>query len=197
MQGKARAKKGLVARAACKDAYPPIFGCSNASEMSEESSTDQSQLNNALTEFQSLFTTEEKDRLLGQNPLTDASAVVKLTAEIDSKPANENSYGLQLNCAPSYIRFSSVVDTFVQSTPAISALVSGCLTTRYSWFFNAFSTMLMKLSIYCPRLPESRMLYPDSKQLQGCNSDFYTTIIWFCKQVLEFSSRKGLSSLLK
>ena len=82
----------------------------------------------ALTDFQNALSAEQKAKLLAANDAPDATAVLQFTAEIDRSNARRRS-----RCVASRLQktlesvqqFTTIVDTFVSSSPAIAALVWG------------------------------------------------------------------------
>ena len=85
-------------------------------------------LNDALDQFQSTLSQDQKARLKSISSIPDANAVITFTMRLDSDNAKRKS-----RCVASRLhtllesvqQFSAIVDTFVSSDPGVAALVWG------------------------------------------------------------------------
>lgn len=85
-------------------------------------------LQEAIKDFQGALTPDQKRRLHTMKVVPDAAAVITLTAQLDGESQKRQTPGVSGRLyilLQSIQQFSSVVDTFVQSNPAIAALVWG------------------------------------------------------------------------
>ncbi|KAF8248446.1 hypothetical protein K440DRAFT_660785 [Wilcoxina mikolae CBS 423.85] len=158
-------------------------------------------LKDALDDFRKLLTPTEYSDLLRSSDLA-ASSVVDVTAALDRK---KPKYGARriLPFLESVYQFSSIVDTFIQSNPMVSALVWGSIkflimvAMNFSSYFEKLAEMIEKLGFLCPVFDRIHKLYPDSVEL--CNSvcAFYATAITFCIDALKFFKTDGLRQFQK
>ncbi|KAI9766767.1 MAG: hypothetical protein M1839_004771 [Geoglossum umbratile] len=158
-------------------------------------------LRSALRDFQDILSPDQKRDLLAQATVSDAAAVIILTAEIDRENAKRRSRGVAtrlFSFLESVQQFSTIVDTFVSSNPSIAALVWGSVkfvilvVSNFSSYFDKLSTMFMNLRSHCPIYSEYQILYPCSARLQTALCTFYATVVHFCKKAIEVIQRKGV-----
>ncbi|MCJ1239019.1 hypothetical protein MMC14_007012, partial [Varicellaria rhodocarpa] len=64
--------------------------------------------------------------------------------------------------------------------------------SNFASYFDKLSEWFMKLGKFCPRLSEYQILYASSTRLQAALSNFYATVIQFCKQAMEVIQRGGI-----
>lgn len=84
----------------------------------------------ALSDFQKALSVEQKAKLLAINTAPDAFAVLQFTSDLDRSNARRRSRcvaGRLQNTLQSVQQFTTIVDTFVSSSPTIAALVWGSL----------------------------------------------------------------------
>jgi ATP phosphoribosyltransferase len=85
-------------------------------------------LEDAVADFQSILTTDQRTRLREIKIVPDADAVLMFTAQLDysSRSRKGRSIASRLHSVLQSVReFSAIVDTFVSSHPEIAALVWG------------------------------------------------------------------------
>lgn len=58
-------------------------------------------------------------------------------------------------------------------------------------FFDKLSETFLRLSVYCPRYSEYRLLFGDSTRLQKALCDFYASIISFCTKAIQAIEKPG------
>ncbi|MCJ1230797.1 hypothetical protein MMC12_007471, partial [Toensbergia leucococca] len=128
-------------------------------------------LGQALSEFESLINHEQKIQLHSfSSEIPDATAVMKLTSEIDRKNSNRRSrcIGSRLtNILESVQQFTTVIDVSIGSSQSnIAALTWGGVklallaANNFSSYFDKLSNLFMKIGRTCPRFSELAMLYP-------------------------------------
>lgn len=86
------------------------------------------QLQAALDKFEAILTPEQKKRLQKITAVPDTSSIIAFTTQLDNENAKRRSRCVAtrlLTFLQSIQQFSTVVDTFVSSNPAIPALVWG------------------------------------------------------------------------
>ncbi|KAI9765660.1 MAG: hypothetical protein M1840_007217 [Geoglossum simile] len=161
-------------------------------------------LRNALSDFQSSLTPEQRARLQALNIVPDAASVITFTKEVDDENAKRMS-----RCVASRLcgvlesvqQFSSIVETFITSHPEIAALVWGSIkfallfVSRFSTYFDKLSTVFMNIRNNCPRYMEYQALYTDSERLQAALCNYYATIVRLCQKAIEVGQRQGLQQL--
>ncbi|MCJ1349212.1 hypothetical protein MMC31_007448, partial [Peltigera leucophlebia] len=143
--------------------------------MSSSNRASGDQLKTALGNFEAVLTQEQKTRLQSIAAVPDATAVIAFTTELDNENAKRGSRCVAtrlLTFLQSIQQFTTVVDTFVSSNPAIPALVWGSvklavlLTSNNASYFDKLSALLMSFSKHCPRYSEYQVLYADSLGLR-------------------------------
>ncbi|MCJ1346754.1 hypothetical protein MMC31_004972 [Peltigera leucophlebia] len=143
--------------------------------MSSSNKGSGDQLKTALDKFEAVLTPEQKNHLLSIAAVPDATAIIAFTTQLDNENAKRHSRCVAtrlLSFLKSIQQFTTVVDTFVSSNPAIPALVWGSvklavlLTSNYASYFDKLSTLFMSFSKHCPRYSEYQILYADSVGLR-------------------------------
>ncbi|MCJ1348387.1 hypothetical protein MMC31_006619 [Peltigera leucophlebia] len=141
--------------------------------MSSSNKASGDQLKTALGNFEAVLTHEQKARLRSIAAVPDATAVIAFTTQLDNENARRGS-----RCVASRLftflqsiqQFTTVVDTFVSSNPAIPALVWGSvklavlLTSNNASYFDKLSGLLMSFSKHCPRYSEYQVLYAELEE---------------------------------
>jgi hypothetical protein len=85
-------------------------------------------LEDAVDDFQSILTDDQRTRLQKIKTIPDADAVLMFTAQLDysSRSRKGRSIATRLHSVLQSVReFSAIIDTFVSSHPEIAALVWG------------------------------------------------------------------------
>ncbi|KAH0562468.1 hypothetical protein GP486_002842 [Trichoglossum hirsutum] len=168
--------------------------------MSLNSNSVAKSLLDALSDFQSSLTPEQRARLQALNAIPDTAAIITFTKEIDDDNAKRRS-----RCVASRLcgilqsvqEFSSIVGAIATFQPGIGALFWGTIkfallfASRFSMYFDKLSTIFMNIHNDCPRYMEYRVLYADSKRLQVVLCDYYATVVKLCQKVVEVGERQG------
>ncbi|MCJ1248752.1 hypothetical protein MMC30_005971 [Trapelia coarctata] len=170
------------------------------------------QLEQALSEFESILTEEQKEELRSyRGKLPSATAAMVLTAEIDRETSRRRSrcVGPRLtSLLESVQQFSTIVDTFVSGSQSVVAgLVWGGVkvalltASNFSSYFDKLTALFMDIGRSCPRYSDFGSLYPSSSGLQTALCEYYAVVIQLCRQAI-LSTRKHFlsqlsSSLLK
>ena len=156
----------------------------------------------AVKDFQNALSPTQQAELLaihGASP-PDVTTVLAFTAEVDRTTQRRNS-----RCVASRLhgtlqsiqQFTDIVGTFVNSNPAIAALVWGSIrftilaASNFTSFFEKLSELFMKIQAYCPRFSEYQYLYSDSERLQRALCVYFATVVQFCTKAVEVISRRG------
>lgn len=167
------------------------------------------------------MTPEQKNRLQGIAAVPDATAIIAFTTQIDNENAKRGTRCVAtrlLTFLQSIQQFTTVVDTFVSSNPAIPALVWGSvklavlvsrlylvtdsrmyhadhifdqLTSNNASYFEKLSALLMSFSKHCPRYSEYQVLYADSVGLRVAVCNFYAVVIDCCTEAVQVISKSG------
>ena len=168
-----------------------------------------------------MLTHDQKHRLQRIAAVPDAPAVIAFTTQLDNENAKRGSRCVAtrlLTFLQSIQQFTTVVDTFVSSNPAIPALVWGSvklavlvsrlylftnqgighadyffyqLTSNNASYFEKLSALLMNFSKHCPRYSEYQVLYADSVGLRNAVCNFYAVVIDCCTQAVQVISKSG------
>ncbi|MCJ1347169.1 hypothetical protein MMC31_005390 [Peltigera leucophlebia] len=153
------------------------------------------QLQEALDKFEAVLTPEQKESLQNIATVPDPAAIIAFTTQLDDENAKRRSRCVAtrlLKFLQSIQQFSTVVDTYVSSNPAIPALVWGSvklavlLTFNYASYFDKLSALFMSFSKYCPRYSDYQILYADSAGLQAAVCNFYAVVIDCFKETRTF-----------
>jgi hypothetical protein len=85
------------------------------------------QLSEAVDDFQSILTDDQRTALRNIKSIPDADAVLVFTAQLDSSQHRRGrSIATRLHSVLESVReFSAIIDTFVSSKPEIAALIWG------------------------------------------------------------------------
>lgn len=107
------------------------------------SADPQKALKNAVDDFDSILTNNERNRLRQIGAVRDAETVMIFTAQLDRENQLRKGRGVAnrlISVLHSVHAFSTVVDTFVSSHPEIAALVWGsikfAMLVRISAYLN-------------------------------------------------------------
>ncbi|CRK21321.1 hypothetical protein BN1708_013067 [Verticillium longisporum] len=153
-----------------------------------------SSLEDAVRDFQSILTDQQRSKLNLIGAIQGADTVATFTAQLDKENQLKKGRSVANRLRPvldSVQAFSTVIGTFVSSHPEIAALVWGSvklamlLVVNYTSYFESLSGLFMAFSGQCPRFAEYQALYPGSTQLQKALCDFHASIIRCCKHVVE------------
>ncbi|RYP58479.1 hypothetical protein DL770_010415 [Monosporascus sp. CRB-9-2] len=157
----------------------------SSSSASAQPTIDKS-LQNAIREFQSILTDEQRRQLYETRAVPEADSILRFTAELDSRDKNRRgpSIASRLYLVLLSVRdFCSIFDTFVSSHPEIAALVWGSVKlsmqviVNYASYFEVISGLFMKLGNLCPLFAEYQILYSSSERLQRALVDFHASIV--------------------
>ena len=98
-----------------------------ASQSSRRALSPAKQLAEAVDDFQTILTEDQRTALKKIKSIPDADAVLVFTAELDaSQQHRRRSIATRLHSVLASVQqFSAVIDTFVSSNPEIAALVWG------------------------------------------------------------------------
>ncbi|KAM0368587.1 hypothetical protein ACHAO7_011095 [Fusarium culmorum] len=163
-----------------------------------ESAGPRESLENAIQDFQTILTDDQRRKLSNIGAIQDPDTVRIFTAQLDRESQLKKGRGVAgrlSSILQSVQRFSTVVDTFVSSRPEIAALVWGSvklamlIAVNYTSYFESLSALFMELNNQCPRFAEYQALYTTSTRLQKALCDFHASIIRCCKHVVEAIQR--------
>ncbi|KAI3324596.1 hypothetical protein HD806DRAFT_493050 [Xylariaceae sp. AK1471] len=160
----------------------------------------------ALGEFQSMLSAEDRQKLEQIKGKPAADAAIQFTASLDRDNAAKRKgpsissrlYSVLLSVQ----QFSSVLDTFVSSNPAIAALVWGTVkltmmvVTNFLTYYEEVSKAFINFDKWSPRFSEYKLLFPSSIRLQAAICEFHASIIRCCKQVVQMLQRSWQSQLV-
>ena len=161
--------------------------------MATPSVTDE--ITGALQQFQAALSPEQKVQFSTSQSSTpsDVNGVLAFTAEVDALKQRRQArcFGSRLQSTlQSVQQFTSIVSTFVNSNPAVAALVWGSIrftvlvASNWSSFFEKLTTWFMQMQACCPRFSDYQLLYPESTKLQEVLCSFYACLIRFCTKAL-------------
>lgn len=161
--------------------------------MATQSVTDE--ITVALQEFQASLSPEQKVHFSTSQSSTpsDVNGVLAFTAKVDALKQRRQArcVGSRLQTTLHSVQeFTSIVGTFVNSNPAVAALVWGSIrftvlvASNWSSFFEKLTDWFMKMQAYCPRFVDYQLLYPESTKLQEVLCSFYACLIRFCTKAL-------------
>ncbi|MCJ1347158.1 hypothetical protein MMC31_005379 [Peltigera leucophlebia] len=150
--------------------------------MSSSNTASGDQLKTALGNFEAVLTHEQKTRLQSIAAVPDATAVIVFTTKLDNENAKRGSRCVAtrlLTFLQSIQQFTTVVDTFGSSNPAIPALVWGSvklavlLTSNNASYFDKLSALLMSFkeprAFWRPFKPDELGRF--EKEIRKCKSE--------------------------
>ncbi|KAJ9148557.1 hypothetical protein NKR23_g4905 [Pleurostoma richardsiae] len=155
-------------------------------------------LQEALTDFQSILSSDQRQELSSSKDVPDADAVLVFTARLDASSSGRKGRSIASNLysvLQSVRDFSAIIDTFVSAHPDIAALVWGSIkltmrfVTNFASYYEAVARLFIDLGSLCPRFTEYQALYPTSLRLQRVLCDFHASIIRCCKHLVEAMRR--------
>lgn len=162
-------------------------------------------LSAALQEFEGVLTDEQKLIYRSNYTKPGTSDVVAFVSRVDAGSKGRTGKCVAprlcsfLECT---VQFTQSVDTFIQSNPAIAALVWGSVRTtilaasNYASYFDKITNMIMNIGRTSPTYAQFGELYPGNPGLQGALCDYYATIIHVCIKVIQILRRGALASVL-
>ncbi|KAK4160352.1 NACHT domain protein [Cladorrhinum sp. PSN259] len=134
-------------------------------------------LEDAVADFQSILTDDQRRKLHDIGNIRDAETVMIFTAQLDCDNQLKKGRGIAnrlYSVLQSVQTFSTVVDTFVSSHPEIAAMVWGSIkltmliAVNYTSYFEALSGLFMAFSNNVRALPSTKPSTqppPDSRRL--------------------------------
>lgn len=149
----------------------------------------------ALQQFQASLSPVQKVQFsTSQSPSpSDVNGVLAFTAEVDALKQRRQArcVGSRLQTTlQSVQQFTSIVSTFVNSNPAVAALVWGSIrftvlvASNWSSFFEKLTVCFMQMQACCPRFLDYQLLYPESTKLQEVLCSFYACLVRFCTKAM-------------
>ena len=168
--------------------------------MSARSVTDE--ITVALQGFQASLSPDQKVQFSTSQPSTpsDVNEVLAFTAQVDALKQRRQArcVGSRLQTTlQSVQQFTSIVGTFVNSNPAVAALVWGSIrftvlvASNWSSFFEKLTTWFMQMQACCPRFSDYQLLYPASTRLQEVLCSFYACLVRFCTKAMALVNDTG------
>jgi len=163
-------------------------------------------LRDAIQDFQSSLSDQERLDLVQVKSAPDADSVLVFTASLDRMNPKKRGASVATRLysfLQSFQEFAGIVDTFVSSNPEVAALVWGSVKFTMSFmvnfasYFQDMSKALMHFGKWSPRFAEYRLLFPDSVRLQGALCTFYATTIGCCKTIIQISKRSCTSFFIR
>ncbi|KAF8467186.1 hypothetical protein BDZ91DRAFT_848457 [Kalaharituber pfeilii] len=175
--------------------------------MAQQSTTSQAQkptgrenLINAVDAFGNLLSPAERNAL---DQTETPGNILDLTTALKEAKVSEKKIKRCEAFLQSVQQFSSIVDTLIQHSPFISALVWGSvkillLTARnYIQYFSCLTDLLEKLGVLCPIFKEFQDLWPHCQGLQDAVFDYYAQTVVFCTDALKFLRRSSTTMILR
>ncbi|KAJ2896038.1 hypothetical protein MKZ38_005923 [Zalerion maritima] len=155
-------------------------------------------LEEAVSDFHSVLTGDERTRLQTIKTIPDADSVLIFTAQLDysSRTQKGRSIASRLHSVLQSVReFSTVAGAFASSHPEIAGLVWGSvkltmlcfpkIVVNFTSHFDGLSNLFMGFSALCPRFAEYGALFPTSTRLQKALCNYHASIIRCCKHAVE------------
>ncbi|KAK6839420.1 hypothetical protein PG987_005286 [Apiospora arundinis] len=157
-------------------------------------------LMDAVDDFQTALTDEERHELKRMRPNADADSIMVFAAELDSLSRKRNgpAYASRLHTILSSTGlFCNIYGTFASPRPETAALVwtSIMLTMRVcansTSYYEVTSNLFMKIGKLCPLFADYQALYPDSPRLQKALLGFYASIVRCCRHAVQTGRRQS------
>ncbi|KAF8465408.1 hypothetical protein BDZ91DRAFT_783378 [Kalaharituber pfeilii] len=129
--------------------------------------------------------------------------IIELTKALKDAKVSEKKIKRCESFLQSVQQFSGIVDTMIQHSPCISALVWGgvkilLLTAQnYIRFFSSLTDLLEKLGMICPVFKEFQDLWPNYQGLQDAIFQYYAVTVEFCTSALDYLRKSSTSMILR
>lgn len=162
-------------------------------------------LRDALVSFENVLSTEQKQQLHAVSPAPDAGSVIQFITRID---AGNKSRGRRC-VAPrlcsfldSTQQFASVVGTFVDSNPALAALIWGSVklailaASNIFSYFDKVTSFIMNIGKFCPAYQKFGYLFPDCMELQSALCEYYGVVIRLSTKIIEVMQKSSVVQVL-
>ncbi|KAJ5261119.1 hypothetical protein N7478_011714 [Penicillium angulare] len=155
-------------------------------------------LNRALTKFQDVLTTEEKQKLQTITAVPDAGGVAFFVAQLDAEKAikTRRSVAPRLCTFLSATQqFAGAVETFISSNPKVAALIWGGIKTaitvasNIASYFDKVTNLLKDIGLVCPTIQQFGQLYHGHTGLQHALCEYYAVVVELCIKLIEVSRR--------
>ncbi|KFY38347.1 hypothetical protein V494_04397 [Pseudogymnoascus sp. VKM F-4513 (FW-928)] len=142
----------------------------------------------AVSQFEASLSTKQKVtfrnyRSQSQDCPPDPSDVMRLTAEVDSRPSNKIGGG---RC------FGPRLTNFLQAVQQFAALGDIIMIGNFSSYMEKLSTLLMTAGHSAPRYQTMSLIYPRSKNLQSYMSEYFIVVVDLCHRMLKFTQKSAL-----
>ena len=162
-------------------------------------------LSQALRDFESALTGDQKTLFRISRSKPDGSSVHEFVTRLD-----ENNKSRSSRCfAPRLLtfldrtqQFASIVDTFVSSHPTVAALFWGSIKTailsarNIASYFEKVSELLMTIGRLCPTYQQFSILYSGSADVQNALCEYYTVIVHICTKIVTILQRTGTAQMI-
>ncbi|KAF8465397.1 hypothetical protein BDZ91DRAFT_849422 [Kalaharituber pfeilii] len=162
--------------------------------------TAQQTLINAVDAFRNLLSPAEIVDLSQTNTPGD---ILELTKGLKDERVSEKKIKRCEAFLQSVQQFSRIVDTMIQHSPCISALVWGSVklllltAQKYVRFFSCLTDLLEKLGMLCPIFKEFQDLWPHYKGLQDAVFEYYAQTVNFCSKTIAFLRKTSTSMIVR
>ncbi|KAH1982336.1 hypothetical protein KXW88_004630 [Aspergillus fumigatus] len=154
-----------------------------------------SALTDALTEF------AQAAGLQGGVAPASASVVFQVVEDANRKFQSSSPKSIKfsqklLPCLESLNRFSSVIDTFIQSNPTISGLVWGSLkfllqgALQFTSYLERLGEMFEEFGQFFPVVSEYETIFETSDTVRAAVLHLYTDVVHFFTRAVKFLKRK-------
>ncbi|KAF8465390.1 hypothetical protein BDZ91DRAFT_237092 [Kalaharituber pfeilii] len=155
---------------------------------------------NAVDEFSKLLSPEQRNSLIQSKTPGD---ILELTKGLKNARVSEKKIQRCEAFLQSVQQFSGIVDTMIQHSACISALVWGSVkillltATNYFRYFSSLTDLLERLGTLCPIFKEFQDLWPHHPGLQDAVFEYYAQIVKFCSDALMFLRMSSTTMILR
>ncbi|KAF8466181.1 hypothetical protein BDZ91DRAFT_783017 [Kalaharituber pfeilii] len=164
--------------------------------------TGRENLVNAVDAFSNLLELSPAEK----NALSQAETpgdILELTESLKKGRVSEKKIKRCEAFLQSVQQFSGVVDSMIQHSPFISALVWGSIklllqtAQNYVQYFSCLADLFERLGALCTIFKEFQDLWPHYQGLQDAVFEYYAQTVVFCTGALKFLRRSGTRMILK
>ncbi|KAF8464885.1 hypothetical protein BDZ91DRAFT_783484 [Kalaharituber pfeilii] len=162
--------------------------------------TGRENLVDAVDAFNKLLSPEQRQAL--SQPQTPGD-IVELTKALQDAKVSEKKLQRCEGFLQSVQQFSGIIDTMIQHSPCVSALVWGSVkillltAQNYVQYFSCLTKLFKRLGILCPIFKEFQELWPQHQGLQDAVFEYYAQMVRFCTDALAFLRRSSTSMILR
>ncbi|KAH7124811.1 hypothetical protein B0J13DRAFT_565659 [Dactylonectria estremocensis] len=161
------------------------------------------ELESTLARFQAILTDSDREKLQDLKRFQhDTQAIITFTADLDRLDPKRRGKSVASRLA-SFLQtieqFTSIIDTYIQSNPDLTALIWGSIKLTFmllaniTSYFLPFVDLLGGFGTLCARFAEYKLLFADSQRIKDSICEFHSAVILCCERIV-VAIRRPLTS---